>query len=79
MQMQRAGVQAGSVRACSRRTAAVTVRAQAAAVSVTAKVGVKEQGAVSLRGTVRKVNEDRFDIKVSDGSSKHAGLPRWAR
>lgn len=66
MQMQRSSVQAGSVRAAgARRAAAVSVRAQAVAVSAGAKVVVKETGSVSLRGTVRKVNEDRFDIKVS--------------
>lgn len=40
------------------------VRAQAAAVSTATKVVVKEHGSVSLRGTVRKVNEDRLDVKV---------------
>lgn len=66
MQVQRSSVQAGSVRAAgTRRAAAVSVRAQAVAVSAGAKVVVKETGSVSLRGTVRKVNEDRFDIKVS--------------
>lgn len=66
MQMQRCSVQAGAVRAAStRRAAAVSVRAKAAAVSANAKVVVKEHGSVTLRGTVRKVNEDRFDVKVS--------------
>lgn len=65
MQMQRCNAQAGSVRASStRRTAAVGVRAQAVAVSASTKVVVKEHGSVSLRGTVRKVNEDRYDVKV---------------
>jgi hypothetical protein len=65
MQMQRCSAQARSVRASSnRRTAAVGVRAQAVAVSASTKVSVKEHGSVSLRGTVRKVNEDRYDVKV---------------
>lgn len=37
---------------------------QEVAAAVGAKVVVKESGSVSLRGTVRKVNEDRFDVKV---------------
>jgi len=69
MKMQRASLQkAGSVRSCSisRRpaAAAVAVRAQATAVAAAAKVSVTEHGSVSLRGTVRKVNEDRIDVKV---------------
>lgn len=63
MQMQRVSAQAGSARVA--RRAAVPVRAKAsAAVSTATKIVVKEHGSVSLRGTVRKVNEDRFDVKV---------------
>lgn len=38
-----------------------TVQAQAASIT---KVAVKEFGAASLQGTVRKVNEDRYDARV---------------
>jgi hypothetical protein len=70
MQMQRCSIQAGPVRAAStRRAAAVSVRAKVSAVSANVKVAVKEHGSASLRGTVRKVNEDRFDIKVGSRSS----------
>lgn len=47
----------------------VTVRsAQTAGVSTIAapaKVTVQETGAFTVRGTVRKVNEDRYDVKVN--------------
>lgn len=56
-----------------RPAAAMSVRAQAAAVAVSAKVSVIEHGSVSMRGTVRKVNEDRFDVKVTDPSKAGPG------
>lgn len=37
-------------------------------------VGVKEVGAFTVRGTVRKVNEDRYDTKVRAGADCSA---RW--
>lgn len=64
MQIQRCSAQAKAVRGSSSRCN-LRVRAQAVAVSANAKVVVKEHGSVSLRGTVRKVNEDRYDVKVS--------------
>jgi protein phosphatase 1K len=38
-------------------------------------VKVVQQGAVSLRGTVRKVNEDRYDVKVVPASKADQGEP----
>lgn len=46
----------------SQRSSRVVVRA--ASVAVSAPVVVKQQGAYTCRGTVRKVNEDRYDVKV---------------
>lgn len=67
MQIRRCGTQAKAVRASASSSSRcnLRVRAQAVAVSANAKVVVKEHGSVSLRGTVRKVNEDRYDVKVS--------------
>ena len=41
------------------------VRASASASAVSVPIVVKESGAFTSRGTVRKVNEDRYDVKVS--------------
>lgn len=72
MQMQRCSTHAGLARVCSSsRRAAVQVHARATAVSAAAKVVVREHGSASLRGTVRKVNEDRFDIKVGGWMCRH--------
>jgi chorismate synthase len=68
MQIQRCGAQGKAVRQgsaiSSSSRCSLRVRAQAVAVSANAKVVVKEHGSVTLRGTVRKVNEDRYDVKV---------------
>ncbi|KAF8056105.1 protein phosphatase 2C 45 [Scenedesmus sp. PABB004] len=51
----------------------VAVRAAPAAQTLAAPVRVVEQGAATLRGTVRKVNEDRYEVKVTPGAG--AGQP----
>ncbi|KAL6777740.1 hypothetical protein ACKKBG_A15460 [Auxenochlorella protothecoides x Auxenochlorella symbiontica] len=38
------------------------------------KVAVREQGGVSLRGTVRKQNEDRYIVQIAPESAKGGGL-----
>eukprot|EP00878_Enallax_costatus_P003009 GHUV01003207.1.p1 GENE.GHUV01003207.1~~GHUV01003207.1.p1 ORF type:complete len:401 (+),score=115.71 GHUV01003207.1:173-1204(+) len=46
-----------------------------AQVDTNVAVKVVQQGAVTLRGTVRKVNEDRYDVKVVPASSADQGEP----
>jgi hypothetical protein len=60
----RQSARVSTVRA-SQRSSRVVVRA--ASVAVSAPVVVKQQGAYTCQGTVRKVNEDRYDVKVSGG------------
>ncbi|WIA23188.1 hypothetical protein OEZ86_010079 [Tetradesmus obliquus] len=57
----------------SQRSSRVVVRA--ASVAVSAPVVVKQQGAYTCRGTVRQVNEDRYDVKVVAPSSSDKGDP----
>jgi len=52
-----------STRDSVRRAVLVSAQKQSVAVAV-APVAVKEHGAYTVKGTVRKVNEDRFDVQV---------------
>eukprot|EP00775_Hariotina_reticulata_P002050 gene2050-2372_t len=61
-------------RASLRRAVRVSAQKQAVAVTV-APVVVKEHGAYTVKGTVRKVNEDRFDVQVVPSSSAGKGDP----
>lgn len=62
-------------RASLRRAVRVSAQKQAVAVTV-APVVVKEHGAFTVKGTVRKVNEDRFAVQVRPKtcSSKNANI-----
>ncbi|KAF6257407.1 phosphatase 2C-like domain-containing protein [Scenedesmus sp. NREL 46B-D3] len=57
----------------SHRSNRVVVRA--ASVAVSAPVVVKQKGAYTCRGTVRKVNEDRYDVKVVAPTASDKGDP----
>eukprot|EP00882_Tetradesmus_deserticola_P006391 GHRQ01006721.1.p2 GENE.GHRQ01006721.1~~GHRQ01006721.1.p2 ORF type:complete len:173 (+),score=36.85 GHRQ01006721.1:124-642(+) len=62
-----------STTSTSQRCSRVVVRA--ASVAVSAPVVVKQQGAFTCRGTVRKVNEDRYDVKVVAPTASDKGDP----
>jgi hypothetical protein len=61
LKMQRATAARTQARASKGR---IATKATKAGVLVSAPVVVKEHGSYSVKGTVRKVNEDRYDVKV---------------
>ncbi|PNW79761.1 hypothetical protein CHLRE_08g365632v5 [Chlamydomonas reinhardtii] len=67
-----------AMRAGSRRPVKVRASAEPATVQAPpARVVVKAHGAYTVKGTVRKINEDRFDVKVAGPGA--AGEPfAWA-
>lgn len=73
-----------AMRAGSRRPVKVRASAEPATVQAPpARVVVKAHGAYTVKGTVRKINEDRFDVKASfvfvRGSSFPACVPALVR
>lgn len=52
----------------SRRSA---VKATGSAQAVTTPIVVKEYGSFTVKGTVRRINEDRFDVKVLEGAANN--------
>eukprot|EP00879_Flechtneria_rotunda_P002088 GHRR01002268.1.p1 GENE.GHRR01002268.1~~GHRR01002268.1.p1 ORF type:complete len:343 (+),score=133.07 GHRR01002268.1:96-1124(+) len=56
-----------------RTSRGVVVRS--ASVAVSTPIAVKQDGAYTVRGTVRKANEDRYDVQVAPANSADPGEP----